>query len=275
MFTRCPAPSTPLPGAECCLGFVGRRRNESPPATHCHLVLWGCGSGGQLQRFAHGCSNDFLLYPSAPAVLCTRPPTQQWSQLAGKVCSEGPQSRRPWEPAFAAGWTAGPALFSLSNLLLLCGGLWFDISFLHHLEPQQPPAWPLKILVKKRYRREREVFSGSKRLPSQSGGPPQTLWGTGDVEVLPSTCFVRSFLRPHLLTEARSFSIATARHPRAPGPSPSPHRRCVCTPGSHLKFHFLKCSLFTARPSPLAGTLLSAGIPVCFARRAPSRAPGT
>lgn len=59
------------------------------PLAGCHWVLWGCGSGGQLTRFAHGGSHHLpALSPHSPA----------WSQLARKVSSEAYQRRRTQEP---------------------------------------------------------------------------------------------------------------------------------------------------------------------------------
>lgn len=63
-------------------------------------------------------------------------------------CSQRPaETGGPREPLFC--WPDGPALHSVASLLLFCQGLRFDISFLRQLEPRRPPAWLLKILVRR------------------------------------------------------------------------------------------------------------------------------
>lgn len=119
-------------------------------------ITWSSGRGGQFGRFAHRGSNHLPFLSTSTAALFTRSPAR--SRVAGKVFSEADQSRRtPSDHVLPQTRLAGPALLSLSSLLLLCQGLWFGISFLSQLEPQQPPAWLLKILVRK--------------IPQRVGGP--------------------------------------------------------------------------------------------------------
>ena len=122
--TRCPAP-VGLSGAECGLGSVGRRENESPPATHCRLVLWGRGSEwGQPRGFAGGGARSSALIASTAACtgapLRTRPP-QPAAPAAGRGRPEAPEQGARG-PTSASGWAAGPSPPRGSQLAqLLCG----------------------------------------------------------------------------------------------------------------------------------------------------------
>ena len=72
-------------------------------------------------------------------------------------CSQrAAQTGGPREPLFC--WPGGPALHSVASLLLFCQGLRFDISFLRQLEPRRPPAWLLKILVRRDTAESRRSF---------------------------------------------------------------------------------------------------------------------
>lgn len=67
---------------------------------------------------------------------------------------------------------AGPALPSFSLLPLLCRGLWFGISFLRQLEPWQPPAWLLQILLGKTPQRGcRRAFQDQSHAPGDGTRP--------------------------------------------------------------------------------------------------------
>lgn len=148
---------------------MGRRGNESPPATHCHLVLWGCGSGGQLGRFVHrgsSClcplSTSTATCPLAPGASC---------QVARRPCLVGcpTEAGALSEPAFCR--PPAGQLPSLSSLPLLCRGLWFGISFLRQLEPRPPPAWLLQIPLRKTPQREcRRALQDRGLAPGDGGG---------------------------------------------------------------------------------------------------------
>lgn len=65
--TSCPAASTSLPGTEWGLRFVGSKGNESPLATHCHLVLLGAmGVGGSSEGLHIEVAAASLPCPLAP-----------------------------------------------------------------------------------------------------------------------------------------------------------------------------------------------------------------